>query len=389
MPRSRYAALLILLSLLAVIAAPGAASPTAVTYYVSSSMGNDNNNGLSAANAFATIAKVNALNLQPGDRVLLKCGDVWHAEQLILSKSGTALAPIVFSSYPEGCANKPSLSGSRSIGGWVQDSGSVYRADLSAADFPLGINQLFRNGQRLTLGRWPNLNDPNGGYAFVEAHTAGGNQITDNELPAGRLDRRDRASEEHPLVDDRSAGDGHQRPCVDTQSGLLVFDLRLGQLCGLGVFHQQSSCHARSRRRVVLRCSAAPRLSLLHERRTEQHRRLGHSRRRRHPAARRPDVEQRRGHRLRDRRQSGDQELVQSRHRHAGRHERRHLSSPHRAQRDDQRRGQCRGESEQLAGTTVEWPQRSARRRSSDVHQQRHRWGERLRHHRLLRRLHV
>ena len=140
--------------------------------------------GLSEANAFATIAKVNALNLQPGDRVLFKCGDVWRAEQLILSKSGTELAPIVFSSYPAGCANKPILSGSRSIGGWVSDAVNVYRADLSATDFPLGINQLFRNGQRLTLGRWPNLDAPNGGYSFVDAHSAGGNQITDNELPA-------------------------------------------------------------------------------------------------------------------------------------------------------------------------------------------------------------
>ena len=53
----------------------------------------------------------------------------------------------------------------------------------SPALFPLGINQLFRGGQRLTLGRWPNLDAPNAGYSFVDAHTAGGNQIIDNELP--------------------------------------------------------------------------------------------------------------------------------------------------------------------------------------------------------------
>lgn len=43
-------------------AIPISASPTAVTYYVSSSAGNDNNNDLSEATPFATIAKVNALN---------------------------------------------------------------------------------------------------------------------------------------------------------------------------------------------------------------------------------------------------------------------------------------------------------------------------------------
>ena len=174
-----------LLVVLIIAARPLSASPTAVTYYVSIFTGNDNNTGLSEGAPFQTIAKVNSLNLQPGDQVLLKCGDVWHAEQLILSKSGTELAPIVFSSYPAGCANKPSLSGSRSIGGWVPDATNVYRTDLSTADFPLGINQLFRNGRRLTLGRWPNVDASNGGYAFVDAHSAGGNQITDNELPAG------------------------------------------------------------------------------------------------------------------------------------------------------------------------------------------------------------
>jgi hypothetical protein len=158
--------------------------PAALTYYVSSSMGNDNNDGLSEAAPIASINKVNNLDLQPGDHVLLKCGDTWQAEQLVLSKSGTNAAPIVFSSYPSNCADKPAISGSRPIDGWVLDSGNVYRADLPAGDFPLGINQLFRNGQRLTLGRWPNLDAPDGGYSFVDAHSAGGNQITDNELPA-------------------------------------------------------------------------------------------------------------------------------------------------------------------------------------------------------------
>ena len=40
----------------------GAAGPAAVTYYVSSSRGNDSHAGLSEANAFATLAKVNSLN---------------------------------------------------------------------------------------------------------------------------------------------------------------------------------------------------------------------------------------------------------------------------------------------------------------------------------------
>lgn len=167
---------------------PGAAAPAlqllkGTTYYVSSSLGSDSNDGLSEGKPFATIGKVNGLNLLPGDQVRFKCGDTWRAEQLVISKSGTQAAPILFGSYPAGCANKPAFSGSLPITGWVWDSGSIYRADLPAGEFPMGINQLFRNGQRLRLGRWPNLDAGNGGYAFVDSHSAGSNQITDADLP--------------------------------------------------------------------------------------------------------------------------------------------------------------------------------------------------------------
>jgi len=155
----------------------------AATYYVSSSSGDDSNDGLSAGEPFATIDHVNGLDLQPGDRVLFKCGDTWAAQQLVVSRSGSISAPIVFGSYPEDCANKPSISGSLPVTGWVQDSGFIYRADLPANLFPLGINQLFRSGQRLTLGRWPNLDAGSGGYSFVDVHTAGSDQFIDTDLP--------------------------------------------------------------------------------------------------------------------------------------------------------------------------------------------------------------
>jgi len=153
------------------------------TYYVSTS-GNDDADGLSVTTPFKTVAKVNALDLQPGDKVLFKCGDTWRAEQLVIRWTGTEAAPILLGSYPEGCADKPVLSGSVPIFGWTQHTGAIYVTTLSEVEFPLGINQLFRGGQRLRLGRWPNLDAGNGGYTFVNAHTQGGAQITDNELPA-------------------------------------------------------------------------------------------------------------------------------------------------------------------------------------------------------------
>ena len=177
---TRFAILLVLLA----AAAPALPTRAAGTTYYVSTAGLDSNDGLSELTPFKTIAKVNSLALGPGDRVLFKCGDVWQAEQLVVSKSGTETEPITFGSYPEGCANKPTLSGSLPITGWTVHSGSIYRADLPAGTFPLGINQLFRDGQRLTMGRWPNLDAGDGGYSFVDSHSAGSNQITDNELPS-------------------------------------------------------------------------------------------------------------------------------------------------------------------------------------------------------------
>ena len=78
----------------------------ATTYYVKPS-GNDLADGLSEGTPFETVGKVNGLTLQPGDQVLFKCGDIWQAEQLVISQSGSESAPITFGSYPAGCANKP------------------------------------------------------------------------------------------------------------------------------------------------------------------------------------------------------------------------------------------------------------------------------------------
>ncbi len=162
-------------------------TPTGTTYYVSSSTGSDSDNGLTPDTAFQTVGHVNSLALNPGDQVLFFCGDVWQGEMLEITDSGASGSPIVFSSYPAGCADKPVLSGSVPVSGWGVSGVNVYVADLdtggNAGKFPYGINQLFREGDRLTMGRWPNLGTSNGGYSFIDGQS--GSQITDNELPAG------------------------------------------------------------------------------------------------------------------------------------------------------------------------------------------------------------
>ena len=158
------------------------------TYYVSFSDGVDTNTGLSSTPdpmaPSKPLLESNSLNLGPGDRVLFKCGDTWQAEMLRIEELGVAGNPITFGSYPTAnCANKPIISGSKPISGW-SGSGPIYSVTLSAAEFPFGMNQLFKNGQRLPLGRWPNIGEAgfDNGYSSINSQPAL-NQINDPELP--------------------------------------------------------------------------------------------------------------------------------------------------------------------------------------------------------------
>ena len=166
---------------------PRIAKAADTTYYVSTS-GLDTNNGLTELTPFQTVGKVNSLDLEPGDRVLFKCGDTWRGEQLVIDDSGASGNPITFGSYPEGCADKPILSGAQPISGWSSYATNIYVADLdavpNAGKFAYGINQLFRGTERLPMGRWPNLDQPDGGYSTIDGQPSG-NRITDNQLPGG------------------------------------------------------------------------------------------------------------------------------------------------------------------------------------------------------------
>lgn len=163
-------------------------SPSATMYYVSASSGNDDNDGLSEGSPFESVSHVNTLDLLPGDQVHFKCGDVWYADPLMITKSGLDGQPIVIGSYPAGCANQPVLSGAQPILGWTHDGGNIYFAALdlgtNAGKFAYGINQLFQREERLILGRWPNLDQPDGGYATVDGQPSS-TQLIDSQLPTG------------------------------------------------------------------------------------------------------------------------------------------------------------------------------------------------------------
>lgn len=83
---------------------------TGTTYYVDSLGGDDNNAGTAENKAFQTLDKVNELDLEPGDTVLLKKGSVFENQALKFTKedSGTAEAPVRISVYGEG--NRPQIN---------------------------------------------------------------------------------------------------------------------------------------------------------------------------------------------------------------------------------------------------------------------------------------
>ena len=84
-------------------------SEEGTAYYISSSLGSDENDGLSEATPWKSFAHIEAMNLKPGDRVLLRRGDIWH-ERLTIRGSGRKDAWIFVGSYGDTADPKPEIS---------------------------------------------------------------------------------------------------------------------------------------------------------------------------------------------------------------------------------------------------------------------------------------
>jgi parallel beta-helix repeat protein len=92
-------------------------------YFVDATGGNNNNTGLSTAQAWKTFVKVNASTFSPDDAILLKAGETWLTT-LTIPNSGAASHPIVFASY--GIGAKPLIHGHDTLtDGIVVGSGSL------------------------------------------------------------------------------------------------------------------------------------------------------------------------------------------------------------------------------------------------------------------------
>lgn len=122
--------------LLCLAAFCGCSNAMAMTYYVDAKNGNDSLSGTSASvsatnGPWQSMVKVNSAPLQPGDQVLFSCGQTWY-ETLKPTGNGTAAAKIVFGSYPSQCADKPKISGFRSISSnnWQRHQGNIWKTSF-------------------------------------------------------------------------------------------------------------------------------------------------------------------------------------------------------------------------------------------------------------------
>lgn len=127
---------------------------------------------------FCTLARareaVRASQRRGGATVYVRGGLYRLSEPFKLgpADSGTADAPVVWQAYK---AEKPLLSGGAEIGGFTAHEGKILKADVRACGVTDGFRQLFYNGRRQELARYPNVDPSNpfeSGWAFADKEPA-------------------------------------------------------------------------------------------------------------------------------------------------------------------------------------------------------------------------
>ena len=124
-------------------------------YYVSSSTGNDSNSGTSSTLPWKTLDKANSIKLAPGDKLLLKRGDMWEGT-ITINGSGTESNPVMLAAYGSGA--NPIIYGSKKVTGWSLHKGKIYKAKVGGP-----VSQVFVDDTRIGVARYPNS-----GYAYTD-----------------------------------------------------------------------------------------------------------------------------------------------------------------------------------------------------------------------------
>ena len=157
--------------------AQGAAAP-AISIFVASD-GDDKADGsgqtplatLSAARQAIRDLKKNGKIPKGGVTVFVRGGlyELADAFRLTAEDSGTQDAPIIYRAYKK---EKPVLTGTKAVSGFVQHQNGILKADVNSPEFKdYHFRQLFFDGKRQHLARYPNFDPANpyaGGYAYVD-----------------------------------------------------------------------------------------------------------------------------------------------------------------------------------------------------------------------------
>ncbi|OQW93552.1 MAG: hypothetical protein BWK79_10530 [Beggiatoa sp. IS2] len=156
----------------------------AVTYYVST-QGDDNNDGLTPQNPWASLEKVNNFLFQPGDTILFKRGDEWRGH-IEIKYTGAEGTPITYAAYGDDPTPKPIINGTELITNWspctpetcgdLPHVANIYVATVNLPQvlykshsqdpgkyYDQGISQLFIDDQAHLVARHPNT-----GYLYIE-----------------------------------------------------------------------------------------------------------------------------------------------------------------------------------------------------------------------------
>ncbi len=149
------------------------------TYYFSSTTGDDSRTAAQARVAvtpWRSLGKLNQIfsQLQPGDSVLFKRGDVFYGI-IVAGQSGVAGNPIVLAAYGQG--EDPVISGFSKLSGWVSGGNGIWQAPCQGCG--PGVNMVTIGDTAQAMGRYPNS-----GYLRIQSHTDN-TGITDDHLAGG------------------------------------------------------------------------------------------------------------------------------------------------------------------------------------------------------------
>ena len=168
----RFAACLFALAMAAVSTA---ADPGAAAKFFVATTGNDAQPGTQSA-PFATLERARDAvrefkrsHPQSPVEVLVRQGtyELTQTFKLAAADSGAEGAPVVYRAFPQ---EKVTLIGGKRIKGFKPYKGRIVQADVGVQGFANDFRQLFVDGRRMTLARWPNADpvNPNGGFAYVD-----------------------------------------------------------------------------------------------------------------------------------------------------------------------------------------------------------------------------